>query len=142
MGVSYDDLVLPDRVHSRVYTDAAVFDDEIERIYHRGWAYLGHESEIPEPGDYRTRDVGRQPLLFVRGADREVRALMNRCSHRGAVVCPYERGNAGFAAHRSIWPRSVGSPLGSTRAGTISRHAARFAKFAEQLTGIESPSPA
>jgi phenylpropionate dioxygenase-like ring-hydroxylating dioxygenase large terminal subunit len=93
---SYGELVKADRVHSRVYTDVAVFEEEIERIFHRGWVFVGHESEIPEPGDYRTRDIGRQPVIFTRGHDGKIRVLMNRCTHRGSVVCPYEGGNAGF----------------------------------------------
>ncbi len=111
MDAALADLVLPDRVHSSVYTDHAIFEQEIERIYHRGWTFVGHESEIPLPGDYRTRDVGRQPVIFVRSSDGEVRVLMNRCSHRGAVVCPYERGNAGFftCAYHAWSYRNTGS---------------------------------
>ena len=39
-------------VHSDVYASAAVFDLEIEKIFHKGWVYVAHESEIPNPGDY------------------------------------------------------------------------------------------
>lgn len=92
--IDYEALVLADRVHSDIYTDPAIFEAEIERIFHQGWVFVGHASEIPEPGDYRTADIGRQPVIFVRGDDGEVRVVMNRCTHKGAVVCPYERGNA------------------------------------------------
>ena len=59
-----------------------------------GWVYVGHESEVAERGDFRTRDIGKQPVIMVRGDDDVVRVLMNRCTHRAAAVCPYERGNA------------------------------------------------
>jgi phenylpropionate dioxygenase-like ring-hydroxylating dioxygenase large terminal subunit len=89
-------LVRIDRVHSKVYTDPTIFDGEIDRIFHRGWVFVGHESEIPEPGDFRTKTIGRQPVIMVRGTDGIVRVLMNRCTHRGTVVCPHERGNTAF----------------------------------------------
>jgi phenylpropionate dioxygenase-like ring-hydroxylating dioxygenase large terminal subunit len=100
VGESYDSmvdgLVESDRVHSRVYTDPTIFEVEIDRIFHNGWVFVGHESEVPEPGDFRTKTLGRQPVIMVRGSDGIVRVLMNRCTHRGAVVCPYERGNTTF----------------------------------------------
>jgi phenylpropionate dioxygenase-like ring-hydroxylating dioxygenase large terminal subunit len=95
-AVNYDALVREDRVHSRVYTDPRVFDDEMERIFHRGWVFVGHASEIPKPGDYRLAWVGRYPIIMVRGDDGEVKLLSNRCRHRAATVCQIERGNTRF----------------------------------------------
>jgi phenylpropionate dioxygenase-like ring-hydroxylating dioxygenase large terminal subunit len=91
---AYDELVCDDRVHSRIYTDPEIFEEELDRVFHRGWVYVGHEGEVPEPGDFRSTLVGRQPVILVRGDDGTVRVLMNRCTHRGTVVCPHERGNA------------------------------------------------
>ena len=52
-------LVQGDRVHSRVYTDPAIFAREQERIFRRVWLYLCHESQIAAPGDFlRTRLAG------------------------------------------------------------------------------------
>ena len=95
-AVNYDSLVQEDRVHSRVYTDPQIFEDEMERIFHRGWVFVGHASEIPEPGDYRLAWVGRYPIIMVRGEDGEVRLLSNRCRHRANTVCQLERGNTRF----------------------------------------------
>ena len=92
--IDYDSLVLEDRVHGDIYTQPAIFDAEMERIFHRGWVYVGHESEIPARGDFQTRHIGRQPVIYIRGDDGEVRVLMNRCTHRAAIVCPHEQGNA------------------------------------------------
>jgi phenylpropionate dioxygenase-like ring-hydroxylating dioxygenase large terminal subunit len=89
----YDELVREDRVHGSIYTDPAIFEEEMERIFHRGWVFVGHEGELRERGDYRTFRLGRQPVVFVRGDDDVVRVLMNRCTHRGTLVCPHERGN-------------------------------------------------
>ncbi|WP_051974707.1 aromatic ring-hydroxylating oxygenase subunit alpha [Cupriavidus necator] len=93
-------LVQPGRVHSSVFTDGDVFDQEIERIFHGTWLYIGHTSEVPRHGDYRTRRMGRQPVLMMRGGDGQVRVLMNRCRHRGAAVC---EGDAGNTKHLRCW---------------------------------------
>lgn len=82
------------RVHTRAYTDRAVFDAEMERIFGRSWVYVCHASEVPEPGDYRTAYVGLQPVIVVRQPDRSIAVLVNRCIHRAAVVCREGRGKA------------------------------------------------
>ena len=87
------DLVQERRVHSRLYTDPQLFELEIERIHGRVWVYVGHQSEVPQVGDYRTRTIGRTPVILVRGKDQQVRVLVNRCRHRGAQVCETESGN-------------------------------------------------
>lgn len=83
-------------VNSRLYQDEAIFRDEMERIFHRGWVYVGHASEVPQPGDYRVRLIGLQPVILVRGHDGRVRVLLNRCTHRGNTLCQRERGNSKF----------------------------------------------
>jgi phenylpropionate dioxygenase-like ring-hydroxylating dioxygenase large terminal subunit len=95
-AVNYDTLVREDRVHSRVYTDTRIFEDEMERIFHRGWVFIGHASEIPAPGDYRLAWIGRYPIIMVRGDDGAVKLLSNRCRHRANTVCQIERGNTRF----------------------------------------------
>lgn len=88
-------LVQPDRVHRRVFEDPAVFDLEMERIFGRAWVYIGHESQIPEPGDFVTTFIGREPVIFCRHEDGEPYVLHNRCGHRGALVCNHMQGNTG-----------------------------------------------
>ncbi len=93
-GPASEVLVREDRVHRRLYTDAGVFALELERIFERTWVFVGHESEVPQPGDYRTTAIGRQPVILSRHTDGSVHVLFNRCMHRGAVVCRAERGNS------------------------------------------------
>jgi len=92
--IDYSALVKDDRVHGRVYTDPAIFEDELDKIFSRGWVYVGHASEIPNPGDFRVTDIGRQSVIMVRDDEGQVRLLMNRCAHRANAVCQVERGNA------------------------------------------------
>jgi phenylpropionate dioxygenase-like ring-hydroxylating dioxygenase large terminal subunit len=82
------------RVHTRAYTDHAIFETEMERIYSRTWVYVGHESEIPNPGDFKTTHIGLQPVIVTRSQDGTLNVMVNRCVHRGAVVCREARGNA------------------------------------------------
>jgi len=85
--------VKADRIHASLYTDPRIFDDEMERIFHRGWVFVGHESEVPRAGDFITRRVGTEPVLMVRGREGEVAIFANRCMHRGTMVCPADRGS-------------------------------------------------
>jgi phenylpropionate dioxygenase-like ring-hydroxylating dioxygenase large terminal subunit len=85
-------LVQAGRVHSHIYTDPAIFNLEMERIFHRTWLFVGHESEVTQPGSFRLRKMGRQPVILVRSSDGEIRVLMNRCRHRGTKVCEVEEG--------------------------------------------------
>jgi phenylpropionate dioxygenase-like ring-hydroxylating dioxygenase large terminal subunit len=85
-------LVDKGRVHSDVYTSQAIFEREIERIFHRCWLYVGHEAEVPGHGDYRLRTLGTQPVILVRGHDDIVRVFANRCRHRGAARCQADQG--------------------------------------------------
>src|SRR5882724_840068 len=95
-GDGYSSLVEEGRVHSAVFTDESIFEAELERIFYTYWVFLAHESEVPEPGDYCRKSIGRHSIVVTRGADGEIRAFFNRCRHRGTAVCRYERGNADF----------------------------------------------
>ena len=92
----FSDLALDDRVHSSIYTDSRIFEIELERIFYNTWVYIGHESEIPKNGDYRLRQIGRQPVIMSRGAQGTVNVMFNRCRHRGAVVAETESGRTKF----------------------------------------------
>ena len=93
-ALNYQELIERERVHSSLYTSAAIFDDEMDRLFYRGWVFVGHESEIPNANDYLTRMVGREPVIMVRDKDGAVSVLSNRCSHRGNLLCPRQSGNA------------------------------------------------
>ena len=108
----YDALVKDDRVHATLYTDARIFEEELEKIFYRGWVYIGHDSEIPKPGDFLTRSIGRQPVIMVRGKDGTISVLLNRCAHRGSTVCTVEQGNAkAFICPYHGWTYDLGGKL-------------------------------
>ena len=81
-------------VPRRAFTDRAVFEREYAAIFDRCWLYLGHASELPEPGSFVTRRVARRPILFNRDREGTYRALFNTCPHRGAMVCRERHGKS------------------------------------------------
>src|SRR5215813_12953616 len=90
----WDELVQEDRVHRLIYTDPRIFAAEMTHIFGGTWVYLAHESEIPNVNDYITRRLGLRPLIIVRDQNAVIRALYNRCTHRGTTLCRWDKGNA------------------------------------------------
>ncbi len=82
------------KVARQTFTSQEVFEKERDLIFQNCWLYLGHESELREAGDFVSRTVASQNLLFVRGRDEKIRALFNVCPHRGATVCREKKGKA------------------------------------------------
>jgi phenylpropionate dioxygenase-like ring-hydroxylating dioxygenase large terminal subunit len=89
----WDELVQDDRVHQLLYTDPAIFDAEMRHIFGGTWVYLAHESQIPNANDYITGKLGLRPLIITRDDEGTIRALYNRCTHRGTTLCRFEKGN-------------------------------------------------
>lgn len=83
------------RVPYRLFSDPEIYALEQERIF-RGpvWHYMCLEIDIPEPGDYKTTTIGDTPVVATRDKESSIHAMVNRCAHKGALVCLKERGNA------------------------------------------------
>jgi len=92
---NWDKLVQDDRVHRTVYTDPQIFDEEMVKVFgQHTWVYLAHESELPEVNDYKTGYLGKRPIIIQRDQQGKIRAIFNRCTHRGATLCRMESGKA------------------------------------------------
>ena len=89
-----DQLVQPERVHRRVYNDPEIFERELEKIFSVTWIFVGHVSQVPNPGNFFCTDIARQPVVMARHNDGAVKVLFNRCGHRGAQVVSPESGSA------------------------------------------------
>ena len=76
------------RAPYRVMADPAIYAEEQQKIF-RGptWHYLCLDAELPEPGTFRTTRIGETPVIVTRDKDGSVHGLVNRCSHKGALVC-------------------------------------------------------
>jgi benzoate/toluate 1,2-dioxygenase subunit alpha len=88
-------LVRGDAVHRDVYLSPELFDLEMERLWPSAWTYVGHDSQVPNCGDFLTVNIARQPLLMLRGSDGTVRVLLNRCAHKGSRIVGAGSGNCG-----------------------------------------------
>jgi p-cumate 2,3-dioxygenase alpha subunit len=87
------------RVHRGALVEPRVLEAERRRIFDRCWIYVGHESEVREPGDFVTRDVAGRPVILCRDSQGRVRVFLNSCRHRGAMVCRERSGNARTGYH-------------------------------------------
>lgn len=90
------------RVPYAVFQSPEIYDLEQARIF-RGptWNFLGLDCEIANPGDYKSTFVGDTPVVVTRTSDGTLAAWVNRCSHRGAMVCRTARGNA--SSHACVY---------------------------------------
>jgi phenylpropionate dioxygenase-like ring-hydroxylating dioxygenase large terminal subunit len=112
--IDYGELVGDDRVHGSLHTSPEVFDDEMDRIFTKGWAFVGHESEVARPGDWVTRRLGRESVILVRDRTGSVQVLANRCSHRGTALCWEAKGHASsFQCNYHAWTFALDGALRS-----------------------------
>jgi p-cumate 2,3-dioxygenase alpha subunit len=81
-------------VNREVFISEDVLEREKRAVFDRCWVYVGHASELKNPGDFKTRPVAGRPIIFCRDREGTVRALLNCCRHRGALVCREREGNA------------------------------------------------
>lgn len=124
-------------VDRRSLVSDEVLELERRHIFDRCWLYVGHESEIPKPGDFVSRTVAGRPLILCRNTDGDVRILYNTCTHRGAEVCRDERGNSKvFQCFYHAWSfdthgRLVGVPDAAAYAN-LDREALRLGEPVKQ----------
>ena len=66
------------------YACTELHDLEYEKLFLSRWQFVGHCSEIPNPGDYLTQDIGRDNIIVMRDKVDELRAFLNVCRHRAS----------------------------------------------------------
>ena len=129
------------RVPVSAYTDRERFERELQQLFLTRPLILGHETQIPEPGDALVRDWLGLPLIILRDKTGEIGTFLNVCRHRGmrlvqtqgattlrSLVCPYHHWTYGLdGALRNI-PRDESfaaidiSQLGLVALPTAVRH--------------------
>jgi len=81
------------RIDRAAFTDEELFELEMKHIFEGNWIFLAHETQIPNPNDYLSVYVGRQPVIITRDRNGELHAMANTCTHRGAVLARHKKGN-------------------------------------------------
>ncbi len=80
-------------VSREIYVDEEIYQLEQERVFARVWLFVGHESQIPKPGDYFIGRMGEESVIMARDRAGEIHVFLNSCRHRGMKVCRYDEGN-------------------------------------------------
>ncbi len=151
---NWDDLIKHDRVHQKLYTDPAIFAEEMTKIFGMTWVYLAHESEVPNVNDYKTGYLGSRPIIVVRDRNDAFRALFNRCTHRGATVCRSERGSAkvftcpyhgwNFKNNGELagvpWPKAYGEDFDTNEWGLKQARVESYRGFIFGTLNLNAPS--
>ena len=102
-------------VDTRAFT-ADLYRRELERVFGRCWLFVAHDSLIPRHGDYVASYMGEDPVIVQRGRDGRVRVFLNRCPHRGNLLCVHDRGNcSSFVCSYHAWTFTDGELTGVPR---------------------------
>jgi 3-phenylpropionate/trans-cinnamate dioxygenase alpha subunit len=70
-----------------VFTDEQLYRQELRRVFAPSWLFLAHTDQFHKPGDFFTTYMGEDPVIVTMTKDREIKAYLNSCRHRGARVC-------------------------------------------------------
>ena len=86
------------------YSDERLFDIDMQEIFQKEWLIAGMTCEIPAKGNYLTLQIGKNPIIVIRGAEGVVHAFHNVCRHRGSRLCTSEKGKvAKLVCHYHQW---------------------------------------
>ena len=86
------------------YSDERLFDIDMQEIFQKEWLIAGMTCEIPTKGNYLTLQVGKNPIIVIRGAEGVVHAFHNVCRHRGSRLCTSDKGKvAKLVCHYHQW---------------------------------------
>jgi phenylpropionate dioxygenase-like ring-hydroxylating dioxygenase large terminal subunit len=93
-STDFDTLVKDDRVLTPMYTDEAIFEEEMDRIFKNTWVWVAHASDVPTGNTFKTSYVGRERVIVTRDKQGKIHTLLNRCRHRAATICEKRKGKA------------------------------------------------
>jgi phenylpropionate dioxygenase-like ring-hydroxylating dioxygenase large terminal subunit len=80
-------------ISREIFVSQDVYQREVEMLFTRAWLFVGHESQIPKPGDFFVSRMGEESVILCRDKAGQVHVFLNSCRHRGMKVCRYEQGN-------------------------------------------------
>ena len=96
----------------KFYKDTSIFDLEKHNIFYNSWIFIGHESEIPNKGDFFVYKLLDEEIIVLRNKENKVKAFFNVCRHRGSRVCLEEKGNTSrFTCPYHSWTYNLDGKL-------------------------------
>ncbi|MPZ15447.1 MAG: Rieske 2Fe-2S domain-containing protein [Chloroflexi bacterium] len=81
-------------VSREIFCNQDVYDQEMQRVFLRSWLFVGHESQVPKPGDFVLSRMGEEAVIVTRDKQNRVHVLLNSCRHRGNKLCLHDRGKS------------------------------------------------
>lgn len=95
-------------ISREIFVSDEIYAREQEQIFARAWLFVGHESQVPNPGDYFVSCMGEEAVILTRDLQGRIHVLLNTCRHRGMKVCRYDEGNTTtFTCTYHGWTYSV-----------------------------------
>ena len=76
-----------------LYRDPVLYETERRHIFARTWQLAGHESQLPEPGNWLALTLAGYPVVLLRDNDGNIRAFHNVCRHRAGPLAPDGQGH-------------------------------------------------
>ena len=95
------------------YVEPDVLRRERARIFARTWQYAGRADQVAANGSYLATDAGGVPVLVTRDQAGELRAFVNVCRHRGAVLLDGCGERATIQCHYHAWTYNLDGTLRS-----------------------------
>ena len=96
----------------KFYKDTSIFDLEKHNIFYNSWIFIGHESQIPNKGDFFIYKLLDEEIIVLRNKENKVKAFFNVCRHRGSRVCLEEKGNTSrFSCPYHSWTYNLDGKL-------------------------------
>jgi phenylpropionate dioxygenase-like ring-hydroxylating dioxygenase large terminal subunit len=132
-------LIRETEVHRDVYIDEGLFKVEMDRVFTQAWVYVGHDSQIPNHGDFYATTIGTQPVVMVRHSDGEAHVVYNRCPHKGVRIVGESCGNVGkyFRCPYHAWTfRTDGSLIGMPLRSGYENTGVELSHAADGLTKV------
>ncbi|WP_325893448.1 aromatic ring-hydroxylating oxygenase subunit alpha [Grimontia sp. NTOU-MAR1] len=76
------------------YNSEALFQIDMEEIFHKEWIFAGVSCDLPKRGSFITVDIGLSSVIILRDNQDQIRAFHNTCRHRGSKICLTAKGKS------------------------------------------------
>src|SRR5262245_65487603 len=100
------------QISREIFVNDEIYLQELERVFVRAWLLVGHESQIPNPGDFFVSSMGEESVILCRDRAHKIHVFLNSCRHRAMKLCRYDEPNAAVpTCPYTGWPHSTHGQL-------------------------------